>query len=119
MNIQGKIKVIGATETIGAKGFLKRLLVIETSETYPQQLPIEFTQDKTSLLDNFNVGDDANVSINLRGSEWQGKYYANIQGWRIEKSDNEAKESQRTPPFDGKEPINNALQQEVESDLPF
>jgi len=36
MNVQGKIKVIGETETIGAKGFLKRLLVIETSETYPQ-----------------------------------------------------------------------------------
>ena len=89
MNVQGKIKVIGATESIGAKGFLKRLLVIETSETYPQQLPIEFTQDKTSLLDNFNVGDDANVSINLRGSEWQGKYYANIQGWKIERAEAE------------------------------
>jgi hypothetical protein len=119
MNVQGKIKFIGETETIGAKGFLKRLLVIETSETYPQSLPIEFTQDKTSLLDNFSIGEDANVSINLRGSEWQGKYYANIQGWRIEKSESE-KESQRTPPFDGKEPINNALQQEEEEDLlPF
>jgi hypothetical protein len=119
MNVQGKIKVIGATESIGAKGFLKRLLVIETAEQYPQSLPIEFTQDKTSLLDNFNIGDDANVSINLRGSEWQGKYYANIQGWRIEKSESE-KKSQRTPPFDGKEPINNALQQEEELDsLPF
>jgi len=119
MNVQGKIKVIGTTETIGAKAFRKRLVVIETAEQYPQLIPIEFTQDKTSLLDNFNVGDDANVSINLRGSEWQGKYYANIQGWRIEKSESE-KESQRTPPFDGKEPINNALQQETEeSDLPF
>ena len=24
------------------------------------------------------------VSFNLRGREWQGKYFANIQGWKLE-----------------------------------
>ena len=89
MNVQGKIKVIGATETIGAKAFRKRLVVIETAEQYPQLIPIEFTQDKTSLLDGFKVDEYAKISINLRGSEWQGKYYANIQGWKIERAEAE------------------------------
>jgi len=89
MNVQGKIKVIGQTETIGAKAFRKRLVVIETAEQYPQLIPIEFTQDKTSLLDAYKVDEYANVSINLRGSEWQGKYYANIQGWKIERAEAE------------------------------
>jgi hypothetical protein len=47
-------------------------------------------QDKCDLLNNYNVGEDVKVSINLRGREWvspQGetKYFNSIQGWRIEK----------------------------------
>lgn len=119
MNVQGKIIVLNDTETIGSKEFKKRLVVVQTEETYPQTIPVEFTQDKTTILNSYKVGDLVKIGINLRGSEWQGKYYANIQGWRIEKSESE-KESQRTPPFDGKDPINNALQQEEEFDsLPF
>lgn len=86
MEILGKIIVIGATETIGAKEFKKRLLVLKTEEQYPQSIPVEFTQDKTTVLNNFAIGDLVKVGINLRGSEWQGKYYANIQGWKIEKT---------------------------------
>jgi hypothetical protein len=86
MEITGTIIVIGATETIGAKDFKKRLLVLKTEEQYPQSIPVEFTQDKTTVLNNYAIGDLVKVGINLRGSEWQGKYYANIQGWKIEKT---------------------------------
>lgn len=89
MEILGKIIVLGNTEKIGIKEFKKRLVVIETQETYPQSIPVEFTQDKTNLLDNYSVGDIVKIGINLRGSEWQGKYYANIQGWKIDKGERE------------------------------
>lgn len=84
MNISGKVKVVNATEEVGAKGFKKRLLVVETQETYPQSIPIEFVQDKCGLLDTIQTGQDVTVHINLRGSEWNGKYYAQIQGWKID-----------------------------------
>lgn len=116
MNIQGKIKVIGQTETIGAKAFRKRLVVIETQEKYPQLIPIEFTQDNTGLLDSFKVEDYANVSINLRGSEWQGKYYANIQGWKIERAEAEKSSDSFMPD----RLANKATESEDDSsDLPF
>jgi translation initiation factor IF-3 len=65
-------------------------LVVTTDEQYPQHIMVEFTQDKCDLLNNYNVGEDVKVSINLRGREWvspQGetKYFNSIQGWRIEK----------------------------------
>lgn len=120
MEVQGKIIVIGETETIGAKGFQKRLVVVHTDEQYPQTIPVEFTQDKTALLNNFNIGDFVEIGINLRGTEWKGRYFANINGWKINKLDTDEKKSLRTPPFDGKEPINNALLQDDEdNDLPF
>jgi hypothetical protein len=31
---------------------------------------IEFGQDKCNILDNYKVGQEVEVSINLRGREW-------------------------------------------------
>jgi hypothetical protein len=121
MEVNGKIIVVGDTETIGTKEFKKRLLVVQTDEQFSQSIPVEFTQDKTNLLDKFKVDDLVKVSINLRGSEWKGKYYANIQGWRIDKVDSLEKDNMpnRQKPYTG-EPINNVLPQEEElNDLPF
>jgi single-strand DNA-binding protein len=64
--------------------FQKREFILETSESYPQKIKFELTQDKCSLLDNKKVGDQLKVSFNIRGSEWQGKYFTNLQAWRLE-----------------------------------
>jgi hypothetical protein len=90
MEVSGKIKKIDEVKTFGSSGFRKRELVITTDEQYPQMLMVEFVQDKCDLLNNFNLGDDVKVSINLRGREWinpegEAKYFNSIQGWRIEK----------------------------------
>ena len=89
MEITGKVKLIGDTETFGSKGFRKRELVITTKEQYPQHILIEFVQDKTELLDKYELGETLKVSINIRGREWvnpQGetKYFNSLQGWKIE-----------------------------------
>lgn len=87
MEIQGKIIVLNDTETIGTKNFKKRLVVIQTDEQYPQSIPVEFTQEKVSVLNNYSIGDLVKIGINIRGTEWKGKYYANINGWKIDKTD--------------------------------
>ncbi|AFM54741.1 hypothetical protein P12024L_21 [Nonlabens phage P12024L] len=88
MEIKGKVKHVGTTETVGSNGFQKRLIAVETTEQYPQTLGIEFVQDKTALLDSINLGDSVTIGINLRGREWtnpQGetKYFNSIAGWKI------------------------------------
>ena len=70
MEVTGTIKVIGETQTFGAKGFRKRELVITTDEQYPQSILVEFVQDKCDLLDKFEVGKNVKIGINLRGREW-------------------------------------------------
>tara|TARA_B110000902_G_scaffold167681_1_gene191310 strand:- start:216 stop:491 length:276 start_codon:yes stop_codon:yes gene_type:complete len=91
MEVIGLIKLIGLTEEIGSNGFKKRQLVVTTAEDYPQMLSIDFTQDKTVLLDSFAVGEGVKVSINLRGREWinpqgEAKYFNSLNGWKIEKA---------------------------------
>ena len=68
MNIKGTIKQIGSTQTFGDNGFRKRELVVVTDEQYPQPILVEFVQDKCDLLNNFEIGQSVDVSINYRGS---------------------------------------------------
>ena len=89
MEIQGRIKVIFAPESVGANGFQKRDLVITTEEQYPNDIIIQFTQSKCALLDTLRVGQRVKVHFNLQGREWtspQGeiKYFNTIEGWKIE-----------------------------------
>ncbi|WP_339707258.1 DUF3127 domain-containing protein [uncultured Kriegella sp.] len=125
MEVQGKIKVIGETQTFGNNGFRKREVVVTTEEQYPQHIMVEFVQDKTDLLNNFSVGQQVKISINLRGREWtnpQGetKYFNSIQGWRIENLQTEAASSNipPVPPTEAFEPADN-LNEEDHDDLPF
>jgi len=84
MEVKGTIKLINDTVAVGANNFRKRLVVLSTHEQTPQSLPIEFTQDKCDVLNNYRTGQDVVISINLRGNEYNGKYYCNIQGWKIQ-----------------------------------
>ena len=88
MVVTGKIKVIG--EVVEKGTFKSRDVVVTTEETYPQQISIQFVQDKCSVLDGYKVGESVEVSINLRGREWVdpagvSKYFNTIQGWKINK----------------------------------
>ncbi|RFN59376.1 DUF3127 domain-containing protein [Marixanthomonas ophiurae] len=124
MEVQGKIKMIDDTKTYGSNGFRKREMVVTTEEQYPQHILIEFIQDKTDLLDKYNVGQNVKVSINLRGREWtnpQGetKYFNSLNGWRIENVDQSVSQNMPPmPPEDAFEPAND-LNEEDHDDLPF
>ena len=121
MEVTGKIKLINEAQTFGASGFRKRELVITTSEQYPQMIMVEFVQDKCDLLNNYQVGQDVKISINLRGREWinpegVAKYFNSIQGWRIEGLQPEAVQNEM-PPLEELKATD--LSENEPDDLPF
>jgi hypothetical protein len=124
MEVSGKIKVIGPEQQVSAS-FKKRELVVTTDEQYPQHIMVEFTQDKTDLLNNYKVGEPVKVSINLRGREWinpqgEAKYFNSIQGWRVERVQADAPQQQQ-PPMPATQtfaPATN-FNEEEHDDLPF
>ena len=126
MEVVGKVKVVNAVQQVSAS-FKKRELVVTTDEQYPQMIMIEFTQDKCDLLNNYNVGEQVKVSINLRGREWinpqgEAKYFNSIQGWRIERMANDMPASaQQMPPMPAAQAFESApsFKEEDHDDLPF
>lgn len=102
MKVQGTIKLIGESQTFGSNGFTKREVVITTPEKYPQDIMIEFTQDKCDLIDPYAEGEEVIISVNLRGREWinpqgEAKYFNSIQGWRVERAEGEPTQTEPTP----------------------
>ena len=49
MNISGIIKLINETKEYGSNGFKKRELVVTTQEQYPQNILVEFIQDRCEI----------------------------------------------------------------------
>ena len=125
MEVSGKIKWLDETKTYGEKGFRKREIVITTEERYPQHILVEFIQDNCDLLDSFQIGQNVNIGINIRGREWvnpQGetKYFNSIQGWRIEViQDNIAADIPPIPPPSPFEIADDNNGDDSEDDLPF
>jgi hypothetical protein len=124
MEVHGKIKLVGDIQEI-TDSFSKRELVIVTQEQYPQTLCVEFVQDKMSLLDDFQEGQEVKIGINLRGREWKNpegkiKYFTSLQGWRIENLQNEAPNNDQ-PGLDSLSPFEPAddVNKEDLDDLPF
>jgi hypothetical protein len=90
MEVTGNIKAIFETQTFDS-GFSKREIVLTTNEQWPQDIKLEFFKDKCPVLDKYEVGQQVTVAFNLRGSEYNGKYYVNLNGWKIEAANEESK----------------------------
>jgi hypothetical protein len=82
-DLTGKIKIIQEAKTFDS-GFTKReMVVIVEDGKYPQEINIEFVQDKINLLDDLQVGQEVTVTFDIRGREYNGRYFNNLQGWKI------------------------------------
>lgn len=88
-DLTGKVKLIQAVQTFDS-GFTKReMVVIVQDGKYPQEINLEFVQDKVGLLDNLQVGQEITVTFDIRGREYNGRYFNNLQGWKIATSGDE------------------------------
>ena len=89
--IKGKVIVKNDTIKVSEK-FSKRTFVIEELVdvgNYPQTIEVELQQDKCSLIDSIQVGQEVEAHYNLRGRSWtnpQGevKYFNTIVVWKID-----------------------------------
>jgi hypothetical protein len=124
MKIEGVVKAIMDMKVFDS-GFMLQEMVVETKDQYPQPLLVQFTKEKTSLLNDLTEGMEVSVSINLRGREWTSpkgevKYFNTIEGWKLEVLSEQPKASVTPPQPPAQEAVRIPAIDDAEDDqLPF
>ena len=90
VTINGTIKKVGAVQDVSQKFRKREVVITEAGTQFPQDIPVEFTQDKCALLDGFQQGEEVSVMCYVNGREWIGKdgvakYFLSLKGDRIER----------------------------------
>jgi len=104
--IKGAIKLINPIKVISDKFSVREFVVTTPDAKYPQDILFQTVNDKMAVLESLGVGQQVEVSYNVRGREFNGRYYNTLDAWKIEVTG--SKPSQAST-----QPI------ELDDDLPF
>tara|TARA_B100001094_G_scaffold140387_2_gene136056 strand:- start:11941 stop:12273 length:333 start_codon:yes stop_codon:yes gene_type:complete len=86
MEIKGKIIGILESETgtsKAGKSWESQVCVIDTGAEYNNKIALKFMGDKVSLLQNLSEGDNVHAHCNVYSREYNGRFFNNIDCWRI------------------------------------
>lgn len=119
--LAAKYDTVQRTET-----FKTREFVIEKTEefngrTVNNYIKFQCVQDRTTMPDRFNIGDEVKVSFNIKGTKWvkdgRENYITNLDAWRMENiklgQQTQAPSQQHVPA------TQNNTYNDVVDDLPF
>jgi len=128
--VKGKIKVLYDRQDFPS-GFYKRDFVITTNEQYPQDIKFGALKERVDQLNGLVEGDEITVKFDVRGREYNGNYYVDLNAWRIERgvqgqptqSNNEGAQSSSdavsSAPLPEVEPVELSSTDSTDDDLPF
>ena len=118
MDITGTVIQILPEQRFNGKNgeVVKNFFILETKEQYPQKIKFEvFGEDKWKAM-GVAVGQDVSVQFDIKGAEWQGKYFVNLQAWKVTAIGGGAQQqNNQTSPQQNQE----SPQNEDDSNLPF
>lgn len=123
----GKIKMIGEVQKFPS-GFTKREFVVTTADKFPQDLKFETVKDKCAMLDSFRLGDEVQVNFDIRGNEYNGKYFVNLSCWKVQNASGADAPSSRdsgpahgksAPQADGEPSMKDLRNEDDWDDVPF
>lgn len=118
---EGTVKLVDKVQEFES-GFKKREIIVSSlDEKYPQDIKFEFLKDSIDKLEGLKSGDQIKVSFNLRGNEYNGKFFNNLVGFNISKVKQGATTETITSQKATTIPHNATLEApaDVSDDLPF
>lgn len=120
LKVTGTVKAIAPLEQIATKSgkpLTKRRVLLTIGDKYPQDIPFEFVNDKTTLVDNIKQGSQQTFCFNLKAYTYEGKVrMSEPQVWKIENGVAAAPSQPSAPQFAG---MDSAPAPATTSDLPF
>ena len=81
--MKGAIKLINSVKVISDK-FSVREFVITTADKYPQEVIFQTVNDRMDVIAPYGQGQEVTVSFNVRGREYNGKYYNTLDAYKVQ-----------------------------------
>jgi hypothetical protein len=109
LEIKGRITKVLTLETgeskVGKK-WEKQNFVIDTGSQYNPEVAFSvFGNEKVKMLESFGEGQEVVVAFNVSSREYNGKYYHNLDAWKINSTGGASASAKQ--------------EEEVSDDLPF
>ncbi len=102
LQIKGKIEAVLKPESGVSKAgnsWQKQEFVVTTDDQFPKKICFTLFNDKTSLLADVTKNDEVEVSFQVESREFNGKWYHNINAWKIEKITGESQLPESFPEY--------------------
>jgi hypothetical protein len=118
-----KILDIESGTSRAGKEWKKQAFVLDSGAQYNPEICFSvFGEDKIGMLSNYKAGQEVEVSFNVSSREYNGKYYHNIDAWKIEALGGaQASDQGAPPPMEEPMTLNTAdfSADDDDDDLPF
>ena len=118
-----KYDTLQRTETFKVREFAVEKSEDINGRTIVNYVKFQCVQDKTTIVDRVNIGDNIKVYFNIKGTKWEkdGKtsYFTNLDAWRLEQilpnAGNSSNDNEYSEPVD----TFTASPSDAVDDLPF
>ena len=121
LSVKGKVEqILKAESGVSRAGneWKKQEFVIETDEQFPRKVCFTLFGDKVDLVNGLTAGQEVEVSFNLDSREYNGRWFTNVNAWKIDavKAENNLPEP---PPEFRMDDIPPEPDEDAANDLPF
>lgn len=97
--LSGTVKQIFEEKTFGSGFNVREFVVTTDADKYPQDICLQCVKEKVEMVNKLKEGEKVKVSFDLRGREYQGRYFVNLNAWKVEGA-SAGGSGDEPPPFD-------------------
>lgn len=96
MKLTGKvIQILAPQSGVSQSGreWSKQEFIIETNEQYPKKICVSMFNEKIVPL---SVGETITAHVNIESREFKGRWYTEVQAWKIERDNQVSQDAHNT-----------------------
>jgi hypothetical protein len=83
LTIKGAVKLVNEVKVISDRFSVREFVITTLDPKYPQDILFQAVNDKMDMITPLRKAQVVDVSFNLRGREFNGRYYNTLDVWKV------------------------------------
>lgn len=86
LKLKGKLIVKSEARQVSEKFRVMDFVIEVQDQKYAQSIQFQLMNDRIAEMDKYSIGEDLEVTFDIRCREYNGKYYNSLNAYKIESS---------------------------------